>query len=122
MRIFVEEGFLGVVGAFCVAAFTLGATWSVLEGVLGFGGTFAGLVAAAATVATMESISRRHYGTVAGSRTTRAAAAAARDPELSLISPVEALLRSAQAEPLDRRERDAAPRPPGDRARRSRAA
>jgi hypothetical protein len=109
VRIFVEEGFLGVVGAFCVAAFTLGATWTVLEGVLGFGGTFPGLFSVAVTVATMESISRRHYGY---GRSPTTAAGVSREPELRAIAPFEERLQPGEAELVaGHGERTAARRP-----------
>jgi ABC-type transport system involved in cytochrome bd biosynthesis fused ATPase/permease subunit len=61
VRLLWDENIFGVIGAFCVAAFALAVTWSVLEGVLQLNGAFAGVVAMATAVATLEGISRRHY-------------------------------------------------------------
>lgn len=61
MRLLLEESVLGLVGAFCVAAFALGAAWVVLEGVIQLNTVVAGLLATAAAGATLEGISRRQY-------------------------------------------------------------
>lgn len=61
MRLLWDENIFGVIGAFCVAAFALAVTWSVLEGALQLNGAFAGVVAIATAVVTLEGISRHHY-------------------------------------------------------------
>ena len=61
MRLLWEETGFELVGAFCVAAFSFGAAWIVLESVLGLSGLFAGLLAAAVAAWALEAISRHHY-------------------------------------------------------------
>ncbi len=61
MKLLLEESVLGLVGAFCVAAFALGAAWVVLEGIVQLNTILAGLLAAVAAGATLETISRRLY-------------------------------------------------------------
>jgi hypothetical protein len=61
MKLLFEESVLGLVGAFCVAAFALGAAWIVLEGIVQLNTIVAGLLAAVAAGATLETISRRLY-------------------------------------------------------------
>ncbi|MGI8805271.1 MAG: hypothetical protein ACR2IN_06220, partial [Thermoleophilaceae bacterium] len=61
MRLLWDENIFGVIGAFCVAAFALAVTWSVLEGVLQLNGAFAGVVAMATAVAPPEGVNQRHY-------------------------------------------------------------
>jgi hypothetical protein len=81
MRLLWEESALGVIGAFCVAAFALGTAWIVLEGVVDLNGIMAGLLAIATAGATLEAISRRHYGLdrprAPGARSARSAIPAA---------------------------------------------
>lgn len=62
MRFLLEEDSLAVVGAFCVAAFTLAVVWTALELVVGLAAVPAGLVAFGSAGAAVEWISRRHYG------------------------------------------------------------
>jgi hypothetical protein len=61
VRLLWEESALGLVGAFCVAAFTLGVAWTFLEGFLQISGLISGLLATICAAATLETISRRQY-------------------------------------------------------------
>ena len=62
VRLLWEESGLEAVGAFCVAAFALLASWTALEGILGLPALVAAPAAIAVTAWALETTSRRHYG------------------------------------------------------------
>ena len=61
MRLLWEEDALDAIGAFCVGAFVLGATWMLLEGLLGASALLSGTIAIFAAVWTLGEISRQRY-------------------------------------------------------------
>lgn len=61
VRLLWEEDALDAIGAFCVGAFVLGATWMLLEGLLGASALLSGTIAIFAAVWTLGEISRQRY-------------------------------------------------------------